>query len=528
MLAKRTFPEQPYELLKAVLGTFSFVMMKLKNAKTSLKRFRNMLFGAGTESKRNLLGKNAGADTGEKSPDAPGAAPAEGGPEVNPETPTKKPRKGHGRHGATKYRDAPVVAVALPDLKSGDSCPNCNDGKVYDSPPRTLVKVIGQPPLVATIVKLEQLRCRLCDTTFTAPLPEGMSPTKYDHSCASMLAVLRYGSGMPFYRLEGLQGNLNVPLPDATQWDIVANAVDAPRTVFRELIHQAAQGDLLHIDDTRAKILSIIVQRAKSEAAGKTVDAKAINTSGIVAELHTGRQVVLFLTGHNHAGDNLNDVLKQRAKTLAAPIQMSDALACNFVGEFQRILANCLTHARRQFVDVIEHFPEPCRYVIDVFAKIYANDAHCRDRKMSPEDRLRHHQAHSAKPMQELHVWMNDQFDQHFVEPNSGLGKALRYLLNHWVELTLFLRMAGVPLDNNSCERALKQAILHRKNSMFFKTANGAAVGDIYMSIIHTCQLNQVNPFEYLQALMIHIEKVQANVALWLPWNYREQLAGAP
>ena len=74
------------------------------------------------------------------------------------------------------------------------------------------------------------------------------------------------------------------------------------------------------------------------------------------------------------------------------------------------------------------------------------------------------------------------------------------------------------------CERALKRAILHRKASMFYKTANGAELGDVYMSIIHTCQLCNVNAFDYLQALQIHAEKVQADAARWLPWNYREQL----
>jgi hypothetical protein len=102
---------------------------------------------------------------------------------------------------------------------------------------------------------------------------------------------------------------------------------------------------------------------------------------------------------------------------------------------------------------------------------------------------------------------------------------ALRYLLKHWNELTLFLRKAGAPLDNNVCERALKRAIRHRKNSMFYKTLDGAKVGDIYMSLIHTCELCGVNPLEYLQALQIHAQQVKANAALWLPWNFHEQLA---
>jgi len=521
-LAKTTFPTPHYELLKGILDTFSYVMRSLQNAKTSIKRFRQMLFGASTESARNLI-KGASA-TGEppptkSTPEAQGDYPAK---PTSP--PPRPPRVGHGRHGADKYSNSPVIEIGVSNLKSGDQCPECKVGKVYDSPPKTLVRVVGQPPLTATVYKLEHLRCRLCDATVTANLPEGASPSKYDSSCASMLAVLRYGSGVPFYRLEGLQGSLNVPLPDATQWQIVKDAVPAPAAVFDELTRQAAQGDVLHCDDTPAKVLSLIDARNKREAAGQTPKAKAINTSGIIALLPQGNKVALFFTGHAHAGTNLSNVLAQRAGELLPPLQMSDALASNFAGALATILAKCLTHGRRKFVDVMDHFPQACSHVIDVLGKIYAHDAQARDTKMSPGERLLYHQAHSAEPMRELKVWMKAQLDQHVVEPNSGLGQAIGYMLKHWEGLTLFLREEGAPLDNNICERALKRAILHRKNSMFYRTAKGARVGDIYMSLIHTCELCKVNPFEYLQTLHTHAQVVMTGAAQWLPWNYREQL----
>ena len=529
-LAKTTFPAAHYELLKGILDTFSYVMRSLQNAKTSIKRFRKMLFGASTESARNLL---KGASAGGELAPANGAPPTESTPSAEATPPAvverkakpAKPRVGHGRNGADKYSNSPVIKIDVSNLKSGDPCPECKDGKVYNAPPKTLVRVVGQPPLAATVYKLQHLRCRLCDATVTAPMPEGTSPSKYDASCASMLAVLRYGNGMPFYRLEGMQGSLNVPLPDSTQWQIVLEAVPAPSAVVKELIRQAGQGDVLHTDDTPGKILSLIVARNKLEAAGQTPEVKAINTSGIVALLPEGNKVALFFTGHPHAGTNLSNVLAQRAKELRPPIQMSDALACNFVGEFATIIAKCLTHGRRKFVDVMEHFPQDCAHVINVLGQIYAHDAHTRDNKMSAEQRLLYHQTHSAEPMRELKLWMKAQFDQRKVEPNSGLGQAIGYMLKHWEGLTLFLRKEGAPLDNNICERALKRAILHRKNSMFYWTANGARVGDIYMSLIHTCELCKVNPFEYLQAVHTHAQDVLSRAALWLPWNYRSQLA---
>ncbi len=519
-LAKTSFPSQQYKLLEGVLGTFVYMMRALQNAKTSIKRFRNMLFGASTESGRNLL---APLDAGGASDvaSAPGAKPALADLDV---AKTKVPTPGHGRNGAQAYSNSPIVQVELLDLNPGDLCPQCDAGKVYNSPPRTLVKMVGQAPIAATVYELSRLRCRLCDAIFTAVLPAGVFDSKYDHSCASMLALLRYGSGMPFYRLQGLQANLNVPLPDATQWDIVAKALPGPKAAFKELILQAAQAPLLHNDDTPARILELMAARTKAERSGQEPKGRAINTSGIVAVLQE-HKVVLFFTGHAHAGENLQKVLAHRAQELETPIQMSDALAANFTGEFETIVSKCLTHGRRKVVDVLEHFPQPCHHVIRVLAQVYGVDAQCRELKMTPEQRLHHHQEHSAAPMQELQRWMSDQLEQRLVEANSALGNALRYMLKHWEGLTLFLRKAGTPLDNNLCERSLKRAILHRKGSMFYKTVNGAELGDIYMSIIHTCQLCNVNAFDYLQALQIHAGKVQTDAARWLPWNYREQLA---
>jgi hypothetical protein len=127
--------------------------------------------------------------------------------------------------------------------------------------------------------------------------------------------------------------------------------------------------------------------------------------------------------------------------------------------------------------------------------------------------------------MKGLHKWMEAQLAEHKTEPNSGLGKAISYLLNHWSKLTLFLRQPGSPIDNNIVERSLKKAILNRRNALFYKTLNGAGVGDLFMSLIHTCELNGANPFDYLTKLLRHVEELKRSPPEWMPWNYREALA---
>ena len=533
--AKPTFSCEQYLLLERVFGTFVYVMLSLQNAKTSIKRFQRMLFGGRTEHKRNVL-ERAAVEADLHGQDAAGA----GAELAEVVVPGPKPRPpGHGRNAAQAYSGAPIIECDLPDLEPGDRCPECDKGKVYDSPPKSLVKVVGQAPLGATVYRVQRLRCRLCDAIFTAPLPAAVaSLPKYDSSCASMIAVLRFGSGMPHFRLEGLQASLYIPLPDATQWDIVSKAAPSPRAVFEELIRQAAQAPLLHSDDTPMKVLSLMKERARAEAGGVKPVAKAINTSGIVAVLQDNehdngqptqqRKVVLFFTGHAHAGKNMERVLAHRAEELQPAMQMCDALAANVAGEFTTILANCLAHGRRQVADVAEQFPEAARYVIEALAEVYKHDAQCREQAYSPEQRLSFHQQHSQPVMEDLHTWITGQIDGKHVEPNSGLGKALNYLTKHWSELTLFLRKVGAPLDNNLCEQVLKRAILHRKGSLFYKTVRGAEVGDIYMSLIHTCRLCDVNPFDYLNALQRRAQEVIGAPAQWLPWNFREQLAGDP
>jgi hypothetical protein len=127
--------------------------------------------------------------------------------------------------------------------------------------------------------------------------------------------------------------------------------------------------------------------------------------------------------------------------------------------------------------------------------------------------------------MEKLHRWLEAQLAERKTEPNSGLGKAITYLLRHWKALTTFLREAGAPLDNNICERALKRAVLHRKNALFYRTLHGAEVGDLFMTLIHTCQLCGANSFDYLTELLRHASGLAAKPAEWMPWNYRETMA---
>jgi len=263
---------------------------------------------------------------------------------------------------------------------------------------------------------------------------------------------------------------------------------------------------------------------ASSSAEDKFPDRTGVFTSGIVSTKE-GRKIALFFTGRKHAGENLADVLRRRSAELKAPIQMCDALSRNLPEELKVILSNCMAHSRRKFVDVVENFPDECRYVLETLGKVYKIDATAREGNLSPEERLKLHQAESGPLMEKLHAWMTEVIETKKVEENCGLGEAIMYARKHWKKLTRFLEVPGAPLDNTIVERALKKAIIHRKASLFFKTENGAHVADIFMSLIHTCELQGVDPFDYLTELKRHPEEIQRNPKEWLPWNYRETLS---
>lgn len=521
--AKAVLPATTFEKIDNIARAYSTLMRVLEDKNVSIGRLRRMLFGPTSEKSLQVLAS--------QQPPLNGKAKA-----------PRPPPPGHGRNGQAAYSTAKTEEVPHHRLKSGDHCPGCRKGKVYDQRerPGVLVRVTGQPPIVATVYHLQKFRCNLCGEIFEARPPAGVGRRKYDETAASMIALLKYGGGFPWNRLHKLQGCVGIPLPPSTQWEIVRDAARGLLPACEELERQAAQGRVLHNDDTAMKILERMGKRREASARGRSNGAAdgrdgnnpgphrtGVFTSGIVS-LVEGRQIALFFTGLRHAGENLKALLAKRAQCLRPPIQMCDALSRNLPKDFKTVLANCLAHGRRQFVELAGNFPDECEYILRVLARVYKNDAIAKKREMSDVERLRFHQDNSGPLMEKLHAWLHMQLAEKKVEPNSGMGGAIGYMLKHWEALTLFLRKAGAPLDNNICERALKKAILHRKNSLFYKTDNGARIGDVYMSLIHTCDLNGVDPFDYLTRLQRHAKEVRAHPEQWLPWTYQRTIARSP
>jgi transposase len=490
-------PAEHFERISRIIQLLDGLLSLLEHKNLSIAKLRQLCFGATTESAGKVCGKQPAGQQ------------------------KKAKAKGHGRNSHRCYTGARRVRVCHPTLKAGQRCPDCAKGKLRArEDPAVAITVTAQPPVGAVIHEMEQLRCDTCGKLFTAPTPPQAGVEKYDASVGVMVGLMRYGSGLPFYRLERLQKSLGVPLPASVQWEQAHRAAGDLQPVYEHLIQQAAQASVLFSDDTGMRVGSLRKEIQSQEKPKRT----GIFTSGIVGEVEN-HSVTLFFTGRDHAGENLAAVLDHREAQRSPPVHMCDGLAQNVPKGHVTVDCQCNVHARRGFVELEGYYPEECRKVVESFSAIYRVEAQIKRAGLSAAERLGVHQTQSQPVMEELRAWFTELIDGKKVEPNSDLGGAIAYMQVRWTELTQFLRVPGAPIDNNSAERILKMAILHRKNSLFYRTQRGADVGDLFMTVVQTCRSNGVNPFDYMMAVIRHATLAKADPGRWMPWNYQAALA---
>jgi len=529
------------ESLIVVMRLHFWLMFALQEAKLSLRRLRNVLFGKASTAKEQpeseeqtteqttLIEAPEPTETGADTARVDAVAGAEADSPNSSRAVSPKPKGGHpagtGRLGADAYVGAERIECHHEELSAGQRCPVCGQGTLYELPPGVEIRIDGHALLSALRYELQKLRCSACGQIFTAPLPRAAGAEKYSPRARAVLVVGRYYLGLPFYRLEGYQAMLGVPMPDATQWDQIEKVGDCGYMVFEYLETIAAQGELIYQDDTTVRILSLFKenQQIRAEAAAQGLSRPKERTGMFTTALviRVGERLIcLYYSGRAHAGENLATLLEQREADLEPPLAMSDALSRNEVEEGLVIRCHCLAHGRRQFSDIEAVFPMECRVVLDTLKQVFDHDEEAREKQMSPEARLAYHQAYSQPLMDNLKAWLDKQLEDRLVEPNSSLGQAIAYMQTHWETLTRFLSIPGAPLDNNLVERALKLFIRQRKNSLFYKSEHSAYIASVLTSLIATCIYAGVNVIDYLVALQAHRAEVFADPSAWLPWNY--------
>jgi transposase len=540
---RSNLPRADAERVEWVIRMYFYVVFALQEAKLSAQRLRSLLCGQRPEPSPEASSAAGQADS--EGPHASAVLEADAGgagttgpqapPGASPRAARAQPAGGHrlgtGCLGAAAYAGATRVECRHEELAVGQRCPVCGQGTLYKLPAGVEIRIDGHALLSAIHYELEKLRCSACGVIFTAGLPDGVGEEKYSAQARAVLAVSRYYLGVPGYRLQGYQAMLGVPVPDATQWDQIEVVGDCAYKVFAQMEREAAQGELIFHDDTAVRILSLIkenhdrVAAAQAQGLSTPNERTGMHTTALVVQVgeHTA---ILYYSSRCHAGENLQRLLDQREAGRDKPLAMSDALASNEVADESKLIrCHCLAHGRRKFSDLEAVFPHECQVVLEVLSQVFDHDAQARKEQLSPQARLSYHQAQSQPLMEALKTWLDTQMEDHLVEPNSALGKAIGYMQKHWETLTRFLSVPGAPLDNNLAERALKLFIRQRNNSLFYKSTHSAYIASVLTSLIATCLYAGVNAVEYLVALQEHRREVFAAPAAWLPWAYANSRA---
>jgi len=501
-----TLSEKDKKVLTGALQSITWLEHMLKIKRMNIRKLKS-LFGITTEKNKS---KDSVSEDENKSDDDQDPPPSsEVSKDSKNNNKNKKKNKGNsGKNSASKYGGAEKVFHQHESLNPKDRCPSCDRGNLYNIDPGSFISIKGSAPITAIIHQCEKLRCSTCGEIFKAKLPDDIPKKKYDESADVSIALLKYGNGLPFDRLDKYQDSLKIPLPSSTAWERVEKLADSIYPVFNKIVELLANTKNLYIDDTTARILNFIAYDG---------ERSGLFTTALIG---LGKHdLTVYRTGNKHAGENRDKLLALRKINSPKLIQMSDALSRNNSKDEMVEITYCHCHARRGFFINADELGGR-RSVLDLYSKLYKHEKYCKDHNFDDQQRLLYHQKHSSAVMKRFRRWCLLQFAKKKIEPNEPTGQAIQYVLNHWEKLTKFLRIPGVALDNNLCERKIKKVILHRKNSLFYKTQHGADVGDIIMSMIETCKDSLVNPFEYLVALHKNKSRVHMSPEKWLPWNY--------
>ncbi len=510
LVAQSNLPESVKPFVTGCINLATWLPKGLMEHKITVTNLKRLIFGKGDK-------KQKSSDKSKHHDDESSFSKSEASDNPTNKAIDKNQPKGHGRLSHTVYDNAHEHHVAIDDLRAGELCPLECGGKLYPLNPGIIVNIKGQNLASVDKYWLEKLRCGLCGEIFKANTPDNVSQDKYQPSFKAMLALQKYHMAMPFHRQAHFQSLLGFPLPVSTQWQLIEALGACALSVFPLIEKIAANGHLVQNDDTFLRIVDVIRHNRQNPGEKRT----GMFTTGILS--HTGSyKIALFYNSKRHSGENMERLLNKRDKHQGTVIQMCDALSHNIPANHQTIVCNCLSHGYRKFEELESFYPEFCQTIMECLAIPFEIDRQSKALNHDDYERLNYHQKHSQPGMIKVKAYMEELLSTKQIEPNESLGKAINYMLKHWDKLTRFLKVPGALIHNNDMERGLKIPIRGRNTWLFYKTEYGAMIGGVITSILYTCELNGINPFDYLVALQVYKDQIVKEPNAWLPWNYQQ------
>lgn len=437
------------------------------------------------------------------------------GQTASPKPKTKKPRQNGGKYSFDDYPLAPTTIHDVEGCSVGERCEACGLGRYYSSEDRRQLTFMSGPIVTVHRHIHKTLRCNQCGHEQR----KHVQHRKWTPEARSGIIIQKL-YGMPWYRMSRLQQLYGLPIAVSTFWE-QARVVweDSGQYIAGCLQYYAANSTHIQSDDTGNKILSVMSDNRDLPAK----ETRACHTTGICAT-YGDIKLHVYVTTDQYCRENVEDLLQKRTSTEKV-ISTTDASPQSIMSDQSSTPVEqtlCLgNHARKKFKDLESSYPEICYYFLTLIKFLYKNDDACKDK--TAEERLCYHQEHSKPIINAIYAKIDELFEKRLVEPNSDLGGAMKYWLNHRTGLTAFLRLAGVPLDTNWVERALRLVVVYRKNSLFFKTKQSALILNDLLSIVSTCEANGINAFAYLNWIQLHWKEVQAKPEAYLPWCFKQK-----
>ena len=503
------------KLLLSAMLTLCTLQSQIEQDSVTLNKLRKLLgMVKQSEKRRNKANRDGDSEDGDQ------------------QNKSKKKKTIKTKKNKEKNKSTPkVVHHKMTEHQRGEQCPLCLTGKLYKYIEGRLLRITGHVPFEATQHLTEQLRCNACLKIYKATLPDdvladGGQDQKYAYSARSLMVINKFYSGLPYYHQGTLTNIFGEYISASTLYDQCEAAANCMMPVFYLLKKLAADAKLFLGDDTPNRILNQQPEYRENRNGKGSRWRTGVYSSGLIAQLYDGKEIVLFETSLGHTGEHFDSVLKKRSPELPPPLIMSDALSSNSVTVTETRVSYCNAHSRRKFVDVEFLYPKDIEWVLETYAVIWKTNSEAEEQEMSDSERLAHHKKHSLPAMEKIKEWALKRHSSPAFQENSAPGKAILYFIENYDKLTLFCVEEAALLDNNRMEEKLKIVIRGRKTSHFYKTVNGAGVANVLLSMIATSDSASANIYEYFIALQRYQDVVKEDPENWLPWNYKKTLAG--
>jgi transposase len=443
-------------------GDSGFQQVRIAGLEKQLAKLTKQVFGPSTE-QRPAGAADDGTSEDDKSKDEK----------------DKDEKKKRG-HGPTKQPKLLVVDVDHTLEDADKTCPSCGGGLHEMKDQFEEAGEIDVLPMrfIYKNHRRQKYTCTCGSCVETALGPDKLVPGgRYSVDFAIYVVMSKYADHLPLERLVRMMARDGLVVTSQTLWDQIERLARIVDSVLPRLLSHILGHGVVGADETTWEMFD------KKPGQGKSWYVWVLRVdSAVYYAIRDGR-------GH----EKVESLLATFAGVL-----MCDGYAgyVKLANKYPSVvLAHCWAHVRREFVETEKTSPALCGEVLDLLGKLYAIEKTCR--APEGEDLATARDTKSRVVIDEIVAWVYKAVPKCL--PESGLHKAIGYMLNMWPGLVLFLDDPSIPLDNNGTERAVRGPVLGRKNHYGSHSLRGTEVAATLYSLVESAKLNDLEPRLYLR-----------------------------